>query len=132
MKKLTFLLLALVACAFVMNADEPEKVPMRSAIFSSLPSGFEQVGETSLYYDVDYRYAVGPGYQYGFSILGEIDGLYYSSTYESGGSTSPGAGFIAAFKVNDGTATYLNALEGTTRDGVTMTASTPMKIVNVW
>ena len=116
-----------MACGFAMQVNaEPEKVPMRSSIFSSLPSGFEQVGETSLYYDIDYRYAMGPGYQYGYCILGEIDGLYYSSTYESGGTSGPGAGFIAAFKVNKGsgygTALYLDALHGTTQDGVTMTS----------
>lgn len=120
MKKLTFVLIAFLASAFVMqmNARE-EKVPMRSSIYSSLPDGFEQVGETSLYYDIDYRRAAGPGYQYGISILGEIDGQYYSSTYQSSG---PGAGFIAALKVGNNSATYLNALNGTSSNGVTMTA----------
>lgn len=118
MKKFTFVLIALLAGAFVMNAQE-EKVPARSSIYSTLPSGFEQVGETSLYYDIDYRSAAGPGYQYGISLLGEIGGEYYSSTYEAYG---PGAGFIAALKVGDNSATYLNALNGTSSNGVNMTA----------
>ena len=120
MKKLTFVLIAFLASASVMqmNARE-EKVPMRSSIYSNLPDGFEQVGETSLYYDIDYRRAAGPGYQYGISILGEIEGQYYSSTYQSSG---PGAGFIAALKVGNNSATYLNALNGTSSNGVTMTA----------
>ena len=69
MKKFTFVLIALIAGAFAMqmNAQE-EKDYSRSAIFNSLPAGFEQVGETSIYYDIDYRRAAGPGYQYGIII----------------------------------------------------------------
>ena len=121
MKKLTFLLVALVACAFAFQASAQQKAPMRSSVYDYLPDGYVQVGETSIYYDIDYRNAVGPGYQYGISILGEIDGLYYSCTY-GGGSSNPGSGFIAAFKVNDNSAVYLDALHGTTNNGVTMTA----------
>ena len=131
MKKLTFLMIALVACAFAMSADELEKPDVRSSIYNyeDIAGVFERVGETSIFYDIAYRSAVGPGYQYGISILGEIfddEGVphYYSSTYQSGG---PGAGFIAAFKVtdNDGRvygAQYLDALNGTTLHNVTMTA----------
>lgn len=134
MKKITFLLIALVACGFAMQMNaQPAKAPMRSAIYDEddLPSYFKQVGETSLYYDIDYRYAMGPGYQYGYCIVGKIvddDGTvhYYSSTYQSGGQYGPGAGFIAAFKVDKGsgygTALYLDALHGTTQDGVEMKA----------
>lgn len=118
MKKFTFVLIALLAGVFFMNAQDL-KEPARSSIYTSLPAGFEQVGETSLYYDIDYRSAVGPGYQYGICLLGEIGGRYYSSTYEGYG---PGAGFIAALKVGNNSATYLNALNGTSNNGVTMTA----------
>ena len=131
MKKLTFLLAALMAC-FALQANAQQKAPMRSAIFddSNLPSEYEQIGETSLYYDITERYAAGAGYQYGISILGKIvemeDGEevnhYYSSTYESGGVYGPGAGFIAAFKVDNNSAHYLNAEYGSTYDNVTMTA----------
>ena len=119
MKKFTFVLIALLASAFAMQINAQEKEPARSTIYDYLPAGFEQVGETSIYYDIDYRSAAGPGYQYGICILGEINGYYYSSTYQSYG---PGAGFIAALKVGDNAATYLNALYGTTSNGVTMTA----------
>jgi hypothetical protein len=119
MKKFTFVLIALIACGFAMQMNAQEKDHSRSTIYSYLPDGFEQVGETSLYYDIALRSAAGPGSQYGISILGEIDGMYYSSTYQYGG---PGAGFIAALKVGNNSATYLNALNGTTSNGVTMTA----------
>lgn len=125
MKKLTFLLAALMACV-ALQVNAQEKLPMRSAIYDydEMPSGFEQVGETSLYYDIAWRSAAGPGYQCGISILGEIlddDGIphYYSSTYQYAG---PGAGFIAALKVGNHYATYLDALDGTESYGVTMTA----------
>ena len=98
---------------------QPAKAPMRSAIFSSIPSGFQQLGNTSIYYNVSQRYAAAAAYQTGFSILGEIDGQYYSSTYEASGE---GAGFIAGFQVNNGTPAYLNAATGTTISGVTCTA----------
>ena len=119
MKKFTFVLIALLAGAFAMQMNAQEKDHSRSTIYSYLPAGFEQVGETSVYYNIVYCSAAGPGYQYGISILGEINGQYYSSTYEYGG---PGAGFIGAFKVDDYSATYLDALNGTTSHGVTMTA----------
>ncbi len=129
MKKFTILMFALLACAFAMQVDAaPGKAPARSQIYSSLPSGFSRVGNTSIYYNISQRTAAGPGAQYGISILGAVRGTtwfiipttdYYSSTYESNG---PGAGFIGAFQVNGGTAAYLNALNGTTQDGVRMTA----------
>ena len=121
MKKLTFLLLALVACAFAMNA-QPNKAPMRSSIYSSLPSGFVQAGESSIYYSIDARSAAGPGTQYGVSILGEINGQYYSSTYGGGiFSDNPGAGFITAMQVNGGTASYLQNAGTSIINGVSIT-----------
>ena len=99
---------------------------MRSSTYSYLPSGYQQLGSTSIYYSIDERQAAGPGYQYGISILGKIGSLYYSSTYQPessyGYADRPGAGFIAALQVNNGTATYVNALNGTTSNGVRMTA----------
>ena len=128
MKKITVLLIALIAGAFAMQMNAaPGKAPMRSAIFSSLPSGFQQLGNTSIYYSIDRRQAAGPGYQYGVSILGKIGNSYYSSTYQPEDQSwffpedRPGAGFIAAFQVNNGTATYLNALDGTTSNNVHVT-----------
>ena len=129
MKKLTFLLIALFVGAFALqvNATTPGKAPMRSSTYSSLPSGYQQLGNTSIYYSIAQREAAGPGNQYGISILGKIGNLYYSSTYQAEDNSwlfpedRPGAGFIAALQVNNGTATYLNALNGTTSNGVRMT-----------
>lgn len=117
MKKITILLLALIACSFASQAQD-EKPPMRSAIYNSLPNGFQQLGETSIYYSVKQRRAAGPGDQTGYSILGKIGNQYYSSTYEANGE---GAGFIAAFQVNNNSAVYVNAATGTSNNGVNFT-----------
>ena len=127
MKKFTILLVALIAGVCIMQAA-PGKAPMRSAIFNSLPSGFQQLGNTSIYYNVSEREAAGPGEQTGYSILGKIGDQYYSSTYEANESHlfyteyHEGAGFIAAFQVNGGNANYLNAATGTNANGVNMKA----------
>ena len=122
MRKLTIFLFALLVGAFAMSA-QPTKAPMRSTIYNTLPSGFVQAGESSIYYSIDARQAAGPGTQYGISILGEIDGQYYSSTYGGGWSDNPGAGFITAMQVNGGEASYLQNAGTSTIDGVTITPS---------
>lgn len=125
MRKITFLLIALIAGAFAMQVnaqDEYEKTPMRSSVYSYLPSGYVQAGESSIYYSIAQRPAAGPGTQWGISILGKIDDEYYSSTYGSGES-NPGAGFITAFQVNNNTAHYLNSGGTTTYNGVSVTPS---------
>ena len=121
MKKITFLLVAMIAGAFAMSA-QPEKAPMRSSIYGELPSDYVQAGESSIYYSIARRSAAGPGTQWGISILGEIDGSYYSSTY-GGSYDNPGAGFITAFQVNNNDAHYLNSKTTTTYDSVSVTPS---------
>ena len=125
MKKLTLLMLLLIAGAFATNAQEKE--PMRSAIFDNLPSEFTQLGNTSIYYSMIERQAAGPGTIVGVSILGEINDRYYSSTYESNGLLGfikrAGAGFLAAFQVDGNNAVQVNARTGTTANGVTFNTS---------
>ena len=133
MKKFTILLMVLCAafCGMQVSA-QPSKGPARSNVYDSKPTGYTQLGNTSIYYNISQRYASGPGNQYGISILGKIGNDYYSSTFEHEEEPSiwnwwnpdpaPGAGFIAAMKVNNNDAVYMNALSGTTNNGVTMTA----------
>ena len=132
MKRITVLLFALMACVCSLQLDAaPAKGPARSNIYDDLPSGYQQLPPTSIYYNISRRFAAGPGYQYGVSILGKIGDEYYSSTYEYEEEPSiwnwwnptpkPGAGFIAALQVNNGTPTYVNALNGTTVGDVSMT-----------
>ena len=131
MKKFTVLLFAALAtmCGMQMSAA-PGKAPARSSIYSNLPDGYQRLGNTSLYYSVTSRQAAGMGNKTGYSLVGKIGNSYYSSTYEAGDDYEgmfyseyhPGAGFIAAFQVNDGEANYLNAASGTTANGVRMTS----------
>ena len=127
MKKFTVLFFALFACAFALQVNAgPGKAPARSQIYHS-DQGFTRLGNTCIFYDISSRSASGPGSQYGISILGRVNNTtswlysydYYSSTYENNG---PGAGFIAAFRVNGGEAHYLNARNGSTYDEVHVTA----------
>jgi hypothetical protein len=135
MKKITVLLVALIAGAFAVQVNAgPGKAPARSGIFGGIPYGFEQVGNTSIYYDISDRNAAGPGTKAGYSIIGEIDGKYYSSTYEKNDTNTnlwgqvtsidyrEGAGFIGALKVGNNDATYFNAATGTSSGVVTMTS----------
>ncbi len=128
MKRITSIMLVMIACLCAMQLSaQPQKGPSRSDIFNTLPAGFTQLGTTSLYYSIQPRTAVGPGEQTGISILGEIGGRYYSSTYEYKSpfgwlANGPGAGFIAAFRVDNYEATYVDAANGTTSHGVNFTA----------
>ena len=131
MKKITVLLFALIAGAFAMQAIE--KAPMRATIYPTLPDAYTQLDDSKIYYSIADRYFAGvnrlfttsgPGQQNAISILGEIDGQYYSCTY---GSTQRddgcGSGFLGAFKVGSYDAVYLHSKNGTTSHGVTMTAA---------
>ena len=130
MKKITVLLFALLAGAFAMQAID--KAPMRATIYPTLPDAYTQLDDSRIYYSIGDRYFAGvnrlfttsgPGQQNAISILGEIDGQYYSCTY---GSTTRddgcGSGFLGAFKVGNYDGVYLHSENGTTSHGVTMTA----------
>ena len=130
MKKITVLLFALIAGAFAMQAIE--KAPMRATIYPTLPDAYTQLDDSRIYYSIGDRYFAGvnrlfttsgPGQQNAISILGEIDGQYYSCTY---GTTTRddgcGSGFLGAFKVGNYDGVYLHSENGTTSHGVTMTA----------
>ena len=125
MKKLTFILMALVAGFGAMNAatiDEQAAqlkagVANRSAdIHETLPAGYQQLGDSKIYYSISNHYSVITGTNPTIDILGEIDGYYYSSTYND-------AGYLPAFSVNGGEAEYLDCVDGSTIDGVEATAS---------
>lgn len=131
MRKITVLLLLMAAalCGMQVSA-QPAKSPSRSNIYNYLPTGYQRLGNTSIYYNVSSHNSAGMGYRTGYSLVGKIGNYYYSSTYEPGNEYEgiifseyhPGAGFIGAFQVNNGTATYFDAANGTTLDGVRMTS----------
>lgn len=137
MKKITFLLFVMLAglCALQVSA-QPVKGPSRSAIYPALPDSFATLGTYSnpnhLYYSTRQQLAVPIGRVRGVSIIGEIEGKYYSSTYAKlDGSTNiytnPGAGFIAAMKVEGGflgneNPVICNSQYGTERNSVNFSA----------
>ncbi len=138
MKKITILLFMMLAglCALQVSA-QPAKGPSRSAIYPALPPTFIALGTYSnpshLYYSTQEQHAIPTGYVNGVSIIGEVEGQYYSSTYarlddEDGNIyTNPGAGFIAAMKVEGGilgneNPVLCNSQSGTERNSVRFSA----------
>ena len=127
MKKITFILMALVAGfgAMQLNAAsiEDEAAQLKAsvarksaAIHNTLPSGYQQLGDSKIYYNIADHYSVITGTNPTIDILGEINGQYYSSTYND-------AGYLPAFSVNGGDAQYLDCVNGTTINGVRGVAS---------
>ncbi len=146
MKKITVLLIAMIAVAFAMEISAgPVKAPnraRRSEIYNN-PRGFQQLGDSKIYYDIDERQfasadgdlfgnpPAGPGPQTAISILGRIDdengnAWYYPCTFgDDAWDDGCGSGFLAALKVvrgNNSASDFVNSATGTTIYGVTMTA----------
>ncbi|MBQ9577712.1 MAG: hypothetical protein IJV11_12650 [Muribaculaceae bacterium] len=128
MKKLTFILLAMVFGMVSIQASEEtdqkaeqlkrEAAPTlrTAAIYNELPDGYVSLGDGSkVYYSVGTHYSVITGTHETINILGEIDGKYYSSTYND-------AGYLMAMQVNGGTASYIDCVNGSTSRGVAATA----------
>ena len=144
MKRLTSLLIAMIAVAFAMEINagpDSYKVRTRAAnpqIYQTKPDPFKQVGDSKMYYSIAMRYfwnsedeyTANPGDQYGVSLLGEIDGVYYGCTYgDTRRYNGIGAGFLAALKVDENDAQFMNVESGmvnngdnSSNHGVTMTA----------
>lgn len=89
-----------------LHAQKKARMATRS-VSSSLPSAYSQVGDTKLYYRQTSEF---------IDFLGYFDGAYYGSTYNNGG-------YKVALRVGDGTAANVDCLNGSTQDGVTVTAS---------
>ena len=120
MKKITVLLCVLMACFFCMQASEqPVKTHSRSAVYSYLPSGYTALGTYAnpnhIYYSTQQQNAVPMGNVHGVSIIGEVEGKYYSSTYAkaTSGQSDAGAGFIAAIQVEGYSAEICDCQNGT-------------------
>ena len=118
------------ACGLQASA-QPAKAPARSNVYSYLPSGYIGLGTydnpSHIYYSTQQQNAVPLGNVYGISIIGEVDGKYYSTTYgKESGSVNPGAGFIAAMKVEGGVfgsdAVICNCQSGTSSNSVNFSA----------
>lgn len=103
----TFLsLLVLFLCAGMVNANAqpPKKAgAKKSARYSYLPSGYQQLGSSTLYFKMTNET---------FDLLGQFGEYYYSSTYAD-------YGYHSSFQVDGGSSGWINMSDGTTIDGVT-------------
>ena len=85
---------------------KPKNVQLRS-VSSSVPNGYTQVGNTMLYYRQSSS---------SIDVQGCYNGQYYGSTYSNGG-------YRVAMQVNDGTASQVDCLNGSTISGVSFSAA---------
>jgi len=118
MRKITVLLLLAVTalCSVQLSAKNGPDIPdpMRSDSYNSIPSYFHSLGDGNhMYYHIDRRRIAGPEYQRAVCLLGEINSRYYSSTYGKydyfQGDDGRGGGFLAALKVDQNPAAYVNS-----------------------
>lgn len=84
----------------------PQKGVLR-ARYPSLPSGYNQVGSTQLYYNQNSN---------AIDMIGYYNGYYYSSTYNN-------RGYKLAIQVGSNSAVFVDCLSGTTTNGVTVLPS---------
>ena len=139
MKKFTILVLLVVAalCSIQLSAKEGGDIPptLRSNNYTSIPGYYHRLGDDShMYYNIreDGRRLAGPEYQHAVSIIGEISGRYFSSTY---GNTDYddgyGSGFLAAIQVSKGDtnydAKYVNSLIVDEVEGAGVTVETSVE-----
>ena len=130
MKRFTIILLLAVAtfCSLQLSAKEGADIPPanRSGAYTSIPLDvFERLGDEShMYYSIKERRLAGPEEQYAVSIIGEISGRYFSSTFgDTRYDDGYGSGFLAALQVGSNTPTYVNSLDGTVDHEVLMTTA---------
>ena len=103
---MALLLLGVVQNAYAQSGQR--KAPVRRASrYSSLPSGYTQVGSTQLYYKQ---------YSDAIDMIGYYNGYYYSSTYSD-------YGYKLSVQVGSNSATRVDCLNGTTTNGVTVQPS---------
>lgn len=108
-RECTFLLfctLGIFASAPIHAQQKSKKIQTRSVSYS-VPTGYIQVGNTMLYYRQTSS---------SIDVQGCYNGQYYGSTFDN-------VGYNAAMQVNDGSATSVDCLNGTTISGVSCTAS---------
>lgn len=102
----------LLFCIFCMglfsSQSDAQTVPKKKGVLrslsNSLPYGYTQLGNSTLYYKQNSE---------SIDLIGQFSELYYSSTYGD-------YGYSSAMKVDDNRAININSLDGTISDGVTV------------
>lgn len=103
---LLLLFLWFIATVPIQAQKKPRMVQLQSVSYG-VPSGYTQVGTTMLYYKQ---------MSSAIDVQGCYNGQYYGSTYSN-------AGYRVAIQIDNGTATSVDCLNGTTVNGVTCVAS---------
>ena len=104
--------------SYAQKESTPPKKPVKrkAAIYPYLPSRYQQLGDTRLYYLYTTNQPAGDGSNLGsIDILGQYDTEYYSSTYDD-------AGYRVAIQVGDNSAKNVDCINGSTINGVRVTA----------
>ena len=95
----------------------PRKAKSKASKYSSLPSGYSQVGSTKLYYGYKkYTKTMNTDNYYNVDIIGFYNNAYYSSTFDDGG-------YKLSIKVDNNSAARVDSRNGTTVSGVTIQTS---------
>lgn len=91
------------ATVCIAQTEMKKKPPLRKAsIYSSLPGGYKQLGETNIFYKQTSS---------SIDIIGQFGTSYYSSTYAD-------KGYWTAMQVDDGSAMRVDMLNGSTQNEV--------------
>ena len=93
-------------CAVAQSSGTRKAAPMKASIYSTVPSGYQRVGTTRLYYKKNAN----------IDIIGEFNSKYYSSTFNDNG-------YKVAMKVGSNSAVDVDCLNGTTNNGVRFSAA---------
>ena len=128
------LLVVAALCSMQLSAKVGDDLPdpTRSDNYTSIPSYYHSLGQGNhMYYNIGWRRLAGPEFQHAVSLIGEIDGRYFSSTYGKyiydmfgdDDDDGYGSGFLAALKVDNNPADYVDSSQPFTLNGVTMTTN---------
>lgn len=120
MKALTKTILALLpllmcCVALQSSAQKSKQYASFRSVYSSIPGGYTQVGDTRVYSAIAWGDFFSPSCNT-IDLYGEFNGNYYGSTFANDG-------YKAAFKVNSNSAVVIDCKDGTTSDGVSATTS---------
>ena len=107
----TILLLA-VSSHPLASANIPRKNVLAKAIHNDVPSGYTRLGTTDLFFCRKQGGIDAGSVSIGsIDLIGKFGNQYYSSTYHDNG-------YVVAMQVSDGTAQFMDCLNGSTLDGV--------------
>lgn len=119
-KKLIFVVLSLMVVQLHLLAQNQARTAQKAiakAVHYDVPSGYQQLGSTDLYYTVKTGGIDAGSVRIGsIDLIGKFGNQYYSSTYSDNG-------YVVAMHVDGHSAIFADCQKGTTVDGVVFSAS---------